>query len=109
MAGRLYVTKTHFQVFEDVLEGKGWWKRWMQWLFDYWGHEENTGLGEVSVHCIGDILVCGLIKMQSALSCWHAVSPDGVLVTSTGVLELALHRAEMTVFCLYQILQCILY
>lgn len=48
------------------------------------------------MHWIGNILVCCLLKMQSALSCWHAVSPDGVLVMSTGVLELVLHRAEMT-------------
>lgn len=81
--GRLYVTKTQFQVFEDVLGGEEWWKRWMQWLFDNWGHAENTGLREVSVDCIGDILMCLLLKMQSALSCWHAVFPGRIVAMNT--------------------------
>lgn len=37
LLGRLYVTKTQFQMFEDVLGGKGWWKRWMKWFFGYLG------------------------------------------------------------------------
>lgn len=56
----------------------------MQWLFEYWGHEQNPGLGEVSVHCISGIRMCGLLKKQSALSCWCAVSPGRVVPMNTG-------------------------
>lgn len=81
--GRSCVTETQFQMFEDVLGWKGWWNRWIQWIFGYWEHEENTGLGEVSVHCVGDIFVYLLLKMQSALSCWHAVFPGRVVAMNT--------------------------
>lgn len=41
------------------------------------------------------------LKMQSALSCWCAVSPGGVVALNTEILELVLHRAEMTLYSVY--------
>lgn len=79
-------------MFEDVLGGKRWWER----LFGCWRHQENTGIGEVTVHCSGDVLVRLRLKMQSAFNCLHPVSPGWGRVMDTEVLELALHRAEMT-------------
>lgn len=81
-------------MFEDVLGGRRWWERWMQWLFGCWGCEENTGLGEVTVCCSGNVLVCLHLKMQSALNCLHTVSPGWGLVMDTEVLELVLHLTD---------------
>lgn len=63
------------------------------WLL---GSEENTVLGEMTVHCSGEVLVCLWLKMQSALSCLHPISPAWGPVMGTEVLELLMHIAEMT-------------
>lgn len=97
MAQQTVCYKTQFQMFEVVRRRKRWWERWIQWLFGCWGCEENTGgLEDVTVHCSGDVLVCLCLKMQSALNCLHVISSGWGLVMDTEVLEIVLHRSEMT-------------